>query len=466
MASAASPPASFNLPASGTTTTTTTGSSTGTAYTALGSSIADLTQWLLSLPAGVARALLSPGSGEGLLGLLPGWARQLLPGWDPDRDMTDMFGKVVMITGANSGIGFQATRLLARNNAHVVMVVRDEDKGRKAAEDIKRDIPHAKLTLMQADMASLSSVKRLAEEFTATGSPLHVLVNNAGGMAPGPFAVTADGFETTLATHYYAPLYLTLLLLPRLRASAPSRVVNVASFGEAFGRVHWDDLRLWDVQQQRHRSSVRPQLFEDASTRGLSAKRGVDLRTSGLPAYAASKLYLLMASRDLNRRLRGTGVDVFPVHPGLVSTPGEAKSDKSYPVSVLAFVGSRLHGQSELRGALAPLFAATEPRLQGRGGTYIGPNSFGLQLFGWGGSNTVARSPVNWAARDAAECRRLYDQTRAVLDSATVAAGLGAVPVTHFVDAQQQAAAKALAPEGGGQHPKHQPPPGSAMPLL
>ncbi|KAG2452426.1 hypothetical protein HYH02_002669 [Chlamydomonas schloesseri] len=445
MATAASPPASFNLPPAAEQQAgadTLFGSSIGTTGGgSSSSSLAALLHWALSLPGGVARALLAPGSGEGLLGLLPGWARQLLPGWDPDRDMPDMFGKVVMITGANSGIGFQAARLLARNNAHVVMVVRDEDKGRKAAEAIKREVPHAKLTLMQADMACLRSVKRLADDFAAAGSRLDVLLNNAGVLAPGPFAVTEDGFETTLATNYYGPLYLTLLLLPRLRASAPARVVNVASFGEAFGRVHWDDLR------------------------------GVDLRTSGLPAYAASKLYLLMASRDLNRRLRGTGVDVFAVHPGIVSTPGELKSDRSYPVSVLALINSRLHGQSELRGALAPLFAATEPRLQGRGGTYIGPNSFGVQLFGWGGSNTVARTPVNWAARDAAECRRLYDQSRAVLDSATVAAGLGAVPLTHFAEAQQTAAAKALAPATQSQHQaqkQHQQPQQavSSLPLL
>ncbi|KAG2426441.1 hypothetical protein HXX76_011672 [Chlamydomonas incerta] len=234
MASAATPPASFNLPASSLQQEPGGGSS--------GGGLAGLAYSLLRLPAGIAQALLSPGSGEGLLGLLPGWVRQLLPGWDPDRDMPDMFGKVVMVTGANSGIGFQVTRLLARNNAHVVMVVRDEDKGRKAAEDIRRDLPHARLTLLQADLASLASVKRLADEFLATGSPLHVLINNAGVLAPGPFAATGDGFETTLATNYYGPLYLTLLLLPRLAASAPARVVNVASFGEAFGRVHWGDL--------------------------------------------------------------------------------------------------------------------------------------------------------------------------------------------------------------------------------
>ncbi|PNH03830.1 Retinol dehydrogenase 12, partial [Tetrabaena socialis] len=310
MATAASPPASFSL---------------GSKPTGPPS--------LLQLPGRVLRYLVSPGSGEGLLSLLPGPVRNLLPGWDPDRDMPDMFGKVVLVTGANSGIGFQTSRLLARNNAHVVMVVRDEDKGRRAVEDIKQEFTHAKLTMLQADMASLRSVRALADRLLASSSPLHVLINNAGVLAPGPFALTEEGIETTLATNFYGPLYLTLLLLPRLRASAPSRVVNVASFGEMFGSVHWDDLR------------------------------GINMGSSGLAAYAASKLYLIMASRDLNRRLRGTGVDIFPVHPGLVSTPGEAKSDKRYFISIADFVSSRLHGQSELRGALAPLFAATEPRL-------------------------------------------------------------------------------------------------------
>ncbi|EFJ45884.1 hypothetical protein VOLCADRAFT_93745 [Volvox carteri f. nagariensis] len=355
MATAASPPGSFTL-------------------TPKSSAVSSL----LQLPYRVAQALLSPGSGEGLLSLLPGSVRQLLPGWDPDRDMPDMFGKVVLVTGANSGIGFQTSRLLARNNAHVVMVVRDVDKGKKAVEDIRNEFSYAKLTLMQADMASLKSVRKLADDITATETPLHVLVNNAGVLAPGPFTVTEDGFELTMATNFFGPLYLTLLLLPRLRASAPSRVVNVASFGEMFGRVHWDDLRC-----VRH-----------FTTRGI------------------------------------------------VSTPGEAKSDKSYLVSLSALISSRLHGQSALRGAIAPLLAATEPKLQGRGGTYIGPNAFGLQLFGWGGFNTVPREPVNWAAKDAETCKQLYDAVRGVLDSATVAAGLGQVPVTHFQEAQAEAIAK------------------------
>ncbi|KAG2495651.1 hypothetical protein HYH03_006251 [Edaphochlamys debaryana] len=394
MATAAVPPGSFHLPRSGDPRSQ------------------GLLSSALHLPLRAATALLAPGSGEGLLGLLPGWLRNLLPGWDCDRDMPDMFGKVVMVTGANSGLGFQTARLLARNNAHVVMVVRDVDKGKKAVSDILSEFSHAKLSLMQADMGSLRSVKRLADDFLASSSPLHVLINNAGMLAPGPFETTEDGFETTHAINYYGPLYLTLLLLPRLRACAPSRVVNMASMGEVFGTIHWNDLR------------------------------GVDMGSSGMKAYGASKLYTIMASRDLNRRLRGTGVDVFAVHPGIASTPGEVKSDKSYAMAVMAFVASRLHGQSELRGALPSLFAATDTSLQGRGGLYIGPNPLGLQLFGWGGWNTVARSPMSWEARDAVECKKLYDATRGVLDGAAVAAGLGSVPVTHFRDAQEEAAAR------------------------
>ncbi|KXZ55461.1 hypothetical protein GPECTOR_2g1010 [Gonium pectorale] len=286
---------------------------------------ATATSWAskaVQLPTRVVRALLSPSSGEGLLGLLPEFIRSWLPGWDTERDMPDM-----------------------------------------AAEQIKEEFPWAKLTLLQADMSSLKSVRQLADVFMSAGTSLHVLVNNAGVLAPGPFALTEEGFEQTLATNFFGPLYLTLLLAPRLRASAPARVVNVASFGEMFGKVHWDDLR------------------------------GAKLESSGLRAYAASKLYLIMASRELNRRLRGTGVDVFPVHPGIVSSPGESKSDKRYLVSVTAFLNARLHGQSELRGALAPLFAATEPGLQGRGGAYIGPNQMGVQLFGWGGFNTGYGAP-------------------------------------------------------------------------
>ncbi|GLI68154.1 hypothetical protein VaNZ11_012491, partial [Volvox africanus] len=180
------------------------------------------------------------------------FVRQMLPGWDTDRDMPDMFGKVVLVTGANSGIGFQISQLLARNNAHVVMVVRDIEKGKTAVEDIKKEITYAKLSLLQADMASLKSIRKLADDILATGSPLHVLINNAGVLAPPGDELTEDGIEITHATNFYGPLYLTLLLLPRLRASAPSRVVNVASVGEMFGKVHWEDLSLRQGCQHDH----------------------------------------------------------------------------------------------------------------------------------------------------------------------------------------------------------------------
>lgn len=312
-------------------------------------------------------------------------------GWD---GVPDMFGKVAIVTGSDSGIGLKTAEQLALHHAHVIMAVRNTDAAKQQVARIQEHSPWAKFTVMYLELSSYKSIRAFAEEFLASKLPLHVLVNNAGVLAPGPGHMTSeDGFEYTLAVNFFGPKYLTHLLLDRLKASAPSRIVNVASLGEMAGDIDWEDLG------------------------------GSKLSHSGWQAYARSKLFLIMYSFDLNRRLRGTGVDVYAVHPGVVNSPGEGKSDKHYIMALLAYVGAHLNGQTEERGALSTLYAATEPRLQGRGGRYYGPNPFGLQVLGYAGGNTVERTPFNHYAKDPAACTQLYE--RASLLSRAAAAKSG-----------------------------------------
>ncbi|GBF99588.1 hypothetical protein Rsub_12213 [Raphidocelis subcapitata] len=254
-------------------------------------------------------------------------------------------------------------------------------------------------------------------------------VKGAGGAdarSPG------SGDVITRATDFFGPALLTHLLLPALARGAPSRVVNVSSLGEAAGGLEWGDLR---------------------GVRAVAARGGAAFRD-----YAAAKLMLLVWGDELHRRLAGTGVDVFSVHPGVVSTPGEWKTAAWKPTSWLTWASALVHGQSVGWGATSMLFAATEPLLAGRGGVYIGPSY--LQAFGYAGSNTARRRPLNPAAHNPAAARRLFDETTAILLAAAPrgarrfegpgAAAAAADAVLPSPDALAAAALKAAAGGGGG----------------
>lgn len=209
-------------------------------------------------------------------------------GWSRD-EIPDLTGKVAVVTGADSGIGYETTRYLLEHNAEVVMASRNKDLLRQSARDLEEECPGCTIHTKDVDMKSLKSVKSLANDVLAMGKPIHILINNAGKFLDEPFYVTPEGFEHTLATNYFGHVYLTLLLMDRILSSGPSgRIVNVASIAEMYGQIDWDDLT------------------------------GANAKTSGMPVYARSKLMLIMFSFELQRRLKLTGkkVDAFPVHPG------------------------------------------------------------------------------------------------------------------------------------------------------
>src|SRR5436309_4168201 len=161
-------------------------------------------------------------------------------------DTTTMNDKVVMVTGANSGIGKAASIALAKMGATLVMVARNPERGEAARSEIVTKSGNNSIELLLADLSSLESVRQLVAEFRKKYSKLHVLINNAG-LLNQRRRVTADGYENTFATNYLAPFLLTNLQLDLLKASAPSRIINVSSVGHYNGHIYFDDLNLEKV---------------------------------------------------------------------------------------------------------------------------------------------------------------------------------------------------------------------------
>jgi len=199
-----------------------------------------------------------------------------------------MRNKTCLVTGANSGIGLETARGLARLDARVVMVCRDQKKGEAARRDIMATTGNGKIDLLIADLASLKSVRKLAEQVNANYPQLHVLIHNAGLMSKHR-EVSADGFEMQFAVHHLAVFLLTDLLLDLLKKSAPARIISVSSMIHKLGKINFDDL-----QAERKFGAYR--------------------------TYGQSKLAMILYTHELAARLRGTGVTVNALHPGAVAT--------------------------------------------------------------------------------------------------------------------------------------------------
>ncbi len=202
--------------------------------------------------------------------------------------MMDMRGRVCVVTGANSGIGKATAQGLAAAGATVLMVCRDRARGSAAQQEIVAATGNAAVELWQADLASLSDVRRLAAELLAAHPAIHVLVNNAGVMLETR-QLSADGFELQFAVNHLAPFLLTRLLEPALAAGAPSRVVNVSSRVHTMGKINFDDLQ----------SARKYRMFA---------------------SYGQSKLACVMATFDLAERWQPLDITVNCLHPGVIDT--------------------------------------------------------------------------------------------------------------------------------------------------
>jgi NAD(P)-dependent dehydrogenase (short-subunit alcohol dehydrogenase family) len=202
----------------------------------------------------------------------------------------ELRGRTCLVTGASSGIGLVAARELAREGASVVLVCRDGARGERALAEVRAASRHGEAELMLADLSSQEEVRRLARRFLATKRPLHVLLNNAG-VVMLKRTPTVDGIETTLAVNHLAPFLLTNLLLGRMIESAPARIVNVASDAHRLKGVR---MRFDDLQGEHEYKVVR--------------------------IYGQSKLANILFTRELARRIEGTGVTANCLHPGMVAT--------------------------------------------------------------------------------------------------------------------------------------------------
>jgi NAD(P)-dependent dehydrogenase (short-subunit alcohol dehydrogenase family) len=251
--------------------------------------------------------------------------------------MTNMTGKTVLITGATNGIGKVAALEIARTGATVCLVARNQSRGEATLAEIKASTSNPNLELFVADLSSMAEVRKLASEFKAKHNRLDVLINNAGGYFDTR-KTTADGLEYTFAFNHLAYFLLTDLLLDTLRASAPARIVNVASEAQAMGKMNFDDLQF-------------------------------EKRYGGFAAYGQSKLANIMFTYELARRLEGSGVTANVLHPGTVNTG--FGSDTKNPVVNFVFGIVKRFSLTPTQGADTIIYLATSPEVEGVNGKYF-----------------------------------------------------------------------------------------------
>ncbi|WP_434587341.1 oxidoreductase [Streptomyces sp. A5-4] len=289
----------------------------------------------------------------------------------PIPHLPDQSGRLAVVTGANSGIGYVTARELARLGAHVVLACRSPERGRSALRRLLTEVPGAQADLRRLDLASLSSIRSFAESLDH--DRLDLLVNNAG-VAMVPLAWTADGFESQFGINHLGAFALTGLLLPRLLAAPDPRVVTVSSEGQRFARFDLDNLNA----ERRYRTAF---------------------------AYVQSKRANLYFSTELQRRVDAAGLRLrsMAVAPGLTRTnvlTGGAHSERGRLYATLTRLLTRLAFRPTPEGAKTSLYAAASPHLPG--GSYVVPDGI-LQLRG----EPVLRRRER-AMRDTVTARRLW----------------------------------------------------------
>jgi NAD(P)-dependent dehydrogenase (short-subunit alcohol dehydrogenase family) len=256
-----------------------------------------------------------------------------------EADVPDQSGRTAVITGGNSGIGFEAARVLARRGARLFLGCRDQGKAHDAVARIRARAPGADVRVVPLDLASLRSVRAAAAQIRSDGEGIDLLINNAGVMMP-PYGVTADGLELQFGINHLGHFALTGLLLDRLAGRPGARVVTVSSNSHREGRINFDDLQ---------------------SQRGYRRIAG----------YGQSKLANLMFTYELQRRLAAAGSPAIAAaaHPGLTRT--DLARYLSRVMTAYYVLVERPLAQSAAMGALGTLRAATDPAV--RGGDYYGP---------------------------------------------------------------------------------------------
>ena len=280
------------------------------------------------------------------------------------EQVPDQTGRVAIVTGSNSGIGFETARVLADKGATVIMACRNLDKANPKAEEIRAAHPGCDVEVMRLDLSNLDSVRQFADEFRAKHSRLDLLINNAGIMVP-PYGTTAQGFETQFGVNHLGHFALTGLLLDLIVNTPGARIVTVSSVAHYMGKIDFSDLN-WE--------------------RGYKAQA----------AYGQSKLANLLFTYELQRRLAAAEKDTLAVaaHPGWTSTNLQEHAPS------VKFM-NRFFGQEPLMGALPTLYAATESDV--KCGEYYGPSGL-LEMNG-----PPKRVKSNKRSRDENVAERLWN---------------------------------------------------------
>ncbi len=247
-----------------------------------------------------------------------------------------MLGKICLITGANSGIGFETALGIANKGASVVLACRSEEKGKDALDKIKKITGNLSVDMVTVDLSSQSSIRKFAGDFQSKYKSLHILINNAGGIN-GKKEYTEDGFEMTFAINYLAPYLLTRLLLPVLISSAPSRIINVSSGAHFMGRIDFSNL-------------------QGEKSYGV------------MNSYGNAKLALILFTHELSKRLDGTGVTVNSLHPGFVNTNfgGSEKGLVHLGINI-----AKSFAISPKEGAKTSIYLASSPEVEKINGKYF-----------------------------------------------------------------------------------------------
>jgi NAD(P)-dependent dehydrogenase (short-subunit alcohol dehydrogenase family) len=296
------------------------------------------------------------------------------------ESIPDLRGKTAVVTGANSGLGYETTRALARKGVHIVLAVRDPSKGSQAVKRLQVELPGASLDVIQLDLASLASIRAFAECYMAQYPALDLLINNAGVMAI-PYRETADGFEMQFGVNHLGHFALTGLLLPQVLSTAGARVVTVSSTYHRRGKLDFDRVNGQDSYQRWE-------------------------------AYSRSKLANLLFAYELQRKLKACGADAISVaaHPGYAATNLQLagpRMDGARFMKAVMSLSNKLFAQSAAMGALPVLFAATDPGVNG--GDYIGP----------GGLMVLRGYPKKMQSSDASRDRQAAEELWALSEELT-----------------------------------------------
>jgi len=283
--------------------------------------------------------------------------------WTVDK-IPNLSGKIIIITGANSGTGFEAARAFAMKNATTILACRSLERGQKACDQIQNEIPYADLDLIQLDLADMTSIKKFANDFINKYDHLDILINNAGIMTP-PYGLTKEGFELQFGINHLGHFALTGLLLESILKTKGSRVVTMSSLTHSIGKIEFEDLH--------YERKYKP-----------------------IKAYSQSKLANLLFALELQRKLEKEGFEVISVaaHPGWAGTNILRKD------GILQYF-NKLLGMKPEQGALSLIFAAVAEKVVG--GAYYGPNGL-KEIRGYPGVSKIAPG-----AKDQKVAKRLWE---------------------------------------------------------